>query len=48
MEDEPNGRSYFEKWLDKHNHKMAFLRTVMSTMAAVFGALVTLKVFGIV
>jgi|TARA_B100001778_G_scaffold50455_1_gene37644 hypothetical protein len=32
-------RGRFEKWLDRHNHKMELMRTLTSLMAAVFSAL---------
>ena len=41
----PN-RGKMEKWLDKHNHKMELLRTLTSFFAAIFSAMVFLKVFG--
>jgi hypothetical protein len=41
-------RDKFELWLDKHNHEMELLRTVASTLAAIMGVLVFLKVFGII
>ena len=50
---ETNGYSWFsnlmysfERWLDKHNHKMELLRTLSSFLAALFSALVLLKLFG--
>lgn len=48
MDESTNGRSDFEKWLDRHNPILALIRTFTSALAAIFGALVTLKVFGIV
>ena len=42
----PRGR--LEGWLDKHNHKMEFLRTLTSAIAAVAGLAVFLKVFGVI
>jgi len=41
-------RGTFEKWLDRHNHKMELLRTLGSGIAAVTGVLVFLKVFEII
>tara|TARA_Y100001951_G_C11180433_1_gene205627 strand:+ start:72 stop:212 length:141 start_codon:yes stop_codon:yes gene_type:complete len=41
-------RGGFEKWLDKHNHKMELMRTLFSFLAAATGSLVFLKVFGII
>jgi len=42
----PRGR--IERWLDKHNHKMEFLRTLTSALAAVAGLAVFLKIFGVI
>lgn len=42
----PRGR--LEGWLDKHNHKMEFIRTLTSAIAAVAGLAVFLKVFGVI
>ena len=39
-------RGGFERWLDKHNHKMELMRTAFSLTAAVTGIFVLLKVFG--
>ena len=33
------------KWADRHNHKMAFVRTIMSTLAAVASLFVLYKVW---
>jgi hypothetical protein len=41
-------RGSFEKWLDKHNHKMELMRTAFSLIAAVTGIFVFLKVFGVI
>ena len=41
-------RGRIEIWLDEHNHKMEFLRTVFSAIAATTGIFVFLKVFGII
>jgi len=41
-------RGGFEKWLDKHNHKMELMRTAFSLIAAVTGIFVFLKVFGVI
>ena len=35
----------YERWIDKHNHKLEFVRTVGSIIAAITGVLVFLKVF---
>jgi hypothetical protein len=37
-----------EKWLDRHNHKMEFLRTLFGFVAAITGICVFLKVFEII
>tara|TARA_R110000850_G_scaffold273174_1_gene409207 strand:+ start:141 stop:386 length:246 start_codon:yes stop_codon:yes gene_type:complete len=42
----PRGR--IESWLDKHNHKMEFLRTLTSALAAAAGLAVFLKIFGVI
>ena len=41
-------RGHFEKWLDKHNHKMELMRTLFSLLAAVTGIMVFLKIFGFI
>jgi hypothetical protein len=46
--DEPDSRGGLENWLDKHNHKMELLRTVTSTLAALTGVLIFVKVFGLI
>ena len=43
-----NKRGKIEVWLDEHNHKMEFLRTVFSLIAATTGIFVFLKVFEII
>ena len=35
----------YERWIDKHNHKLELVRTVGSIIAAATGLLVFLKVF---
>jgi hypothetical protein len=37
---EITSRGRFERWLDKHNHKMEFLRTISSFSAALFSGIV--------
>ena len=37
-----------ERWLDRHNHFMEFLRTVFSFVGALTGCVIFLKVFGII
>ena len=43
-----NKRGKIEVWLDEHNHKMEFLRTIFSLIAATTGIVIFLKVFGII
>ena len=38
-------KSKLEKWFDKHNHTMGFLRTLFGLVSSVTGVLVFLKVF---
>jgi len=52
---ESNGYSWFsnlmysfERWLDKHNHKMELLRTLASLTAAVLSGIVLAKLFGFI
>jgi len=40
-------RSKFERWLDRHNHKMELMRTVFSFLAAITGVMVFCKLFGL-
>jgi len=35
----------YERWIDRHNHKLEFVRTIGSIIAAITGLLVFLKVF---
>jgi len=37
---EITNRDRFERWLDKHNHKLELIRTCSSLMAATFSGLV--------
>jgi len=43
-EDSLNHRSYLEKWLDKHNHKLELIRTITSFMAMILSAIVLTQV----
>ena len=43
----PN-RDNYERWIDRHNHKLEFIRTIGSIIAAITGVLVFLKVFKII
>ncbi len=38
----------YERWIDKHNHKLELVRTMGSVVAAITGLLVFLKVFEII
>ncbi len=38
-------RGQIERWADRHNHKMAFIRTIMSTLAAIASLFVLYKVW---
>tara|TARA_A100001201_G_C4028343_1_gene182745 strand:- start:315 stop:539 length:225 start_codon:yes stop_codon:yes gene_type:complete len=40
-----NKRGLIERWADRHNHKMAFIRTIMSTLAAIASLAVLYKVW---
>jgi hypothetical protein len=41
-------KSELEKWLDKHNHTMGFLRTLFGLISSVTGVLIFIKVFEII
>lgn len=41
-------RDEFEIWVDKHNHKLEFARTVTSVVNLIISAVVFLKVFGVI
>jgi len=45
---ELTSRGRFERWLDKHNHKMELLRTVGSLTAALFSGAVLAIITGII
>lgn len=40
-------RDEFEIWVDRHNHKMEFLRTVTGLLNLVVSSVVLLRVFGV-
>jgi hypothetical protein len=42
---ETKERSKFEKWLDRHNHKMELLRTIGSIIGSICGALIFARMF---
>ena len=41
-------KSKMEKWFDKHNHTMGFLRTLFGLISSVTGLLIFIKVFKII
>lgn len=41
-------RDQFELWVDLHNHKLEFVRTVVSVVGATLSAFIFAKVFGII
>jgi hypothetical protein len=41
-------RSLLELWCDKHNHKLSFIRTILSSLNLVTATLVALKVFEVI
>lgn len=43
----PMKRDKLECWLDRHNHKLEFLRTLSGLLAAIMGVFVFLRVFGL-
>ena len=38
-------RGKFERWFDRHNHKMELMRTLTSALAAVASSIVLFKVW---
>lgn len=42
--DTVSDRGRFERWLDRHNHKMELLRTLTSMIAAVSSTLVLMMI----
>jgi len=40
-----SNRGSWEQWADRHNNKMALIRTIMSTLAAVASVAVLIKVW---
>ena len=40
-------RDQFELWVDLHNHKMEFIRTVVGVVGTTLSALIFAKVFGL-
>jgi hypothetical protein len=47
-ESHDSSRDNYERWIDRHNHKLEFVRTIGSVIAAITGVLVFLKVFKII
>jgi|TARA_B100001564_G_scaffold354849_1_gene366143 hypothetical protein len=41
-------RSMLELWCDKHNHKLSFIRTILSSLNLITATLVALKVFEVI
>lgn len=39
-------RDEFEMWIDEHNHKMEFVRTVTNILNLAISSVVLLRVFG--
>ncbi len=40
-----SNRGNFERWLDRHNHKMELVRTFTSALAAIASSIVLFKVW---
>ena len=47
MINERRKRDKFECWLDRHNHKFEFIRTIGSVIAGIAGGIAILKVLGV-
>lgn len=41
-------RDGFELWVDRHNHKMELIRTLVGAMGLIVSSIVMLKVFGLI
>lgn len=41
-------RDNFELWVDRHNHKMELIRTLVGLMGLIVSSIVMLKVFDII
>jgi len=41
-----NHRDKLERWLDRHNHTLELVRTVLNLLTAIISTLVLLRVFG--
>ena len=42
------GRGKLERWLDKHNHKMEFFRTLFALLTLGLQAIILSKLFGLI
>jgi hypothetical protein len=47
LKEEGKLRDSFEIWVDKHNHKLELLRTLISAVGVILSSLIFLKVFKI-
>lgn len=47
LEEQGKLRDEFEIWIDKHNHKMEFVRTVTGIVNLLLSSIIILRVFGI-
>jgi hypothetical protein len=43
---EDNHRDKLERWLDRHNHELELIRTILNLASLIIGTLVLLRVFG--
>jgi len=43
-----NPKDKYELWIDRHNHKLEFIRTISGLIAALTGICIFLKVFGLI
>ena len=43
-----DNRDNYERWIDRHNHKLELVRTLGSVIAAITGLLVFLKIFNFI
>lgn len=41
-------RGKFELWLNLHNHKLEFIRTIGNVISGIGGTLAILRIFGII
>lgn len=47
LQDQGKLRDNFEIWIDKHNHKMEFVRTVTGMANLLLSLIIILRVFGV-